>query len=129
VFALIATVIMLLAQGWIWKRLMRFLPRQRLGYQQLYRVLILGGSTSDNTYGFSRYAAGAVMGIAFVVAYSAIASKLLAAGWNLSLLAGWVDYAHPMDVRLAKNVAATAVGLLAFFALPYWLNQRFSRTR
>jgi hypothetical protein len=123
-FALVATVVMFLVQGWMWRRLLRLLPCRQMGYQSLYRRLLLGDSQPQEGYAFTSYLPGVLMGIAFVVAYAAIVSKLLAAGWNLALGAQWVEYAHPRFVLTVKNSLAASVGILSFFALPPVLNSR-----
>ncbi|MGD8357738.1 MAG: hypothetical protein PVJ33_00460 [Lysobacterales bacterium] len=123
-FAVAATVIMLLVQGWMWRRLARRLPGQPTKYGPLYQALLLGETQRAGAYPLATYTAGILMGVAFVVGYAAIVSKVLASTWNLSLWVGWTDYAHPMTVRVIKNVIAAMAGAFSFFVVPYWINHR-----
>jgi hypothetical protein len=122
--AFLASIIMSLVQFWMWRRLSTQLPDDQMTYKSLYRRLIVGDSAGSSANRFKSYAPGALMGIAFVVAYAAIASKLLTCVWNLLLLTASVDTESFLIVIGVKNVLAAMFGLVMFYVIPFLLNRK-----
>lgn len=114
-----SSVIMLIVQAWMWRRLFTFLPAHPVSYRSLYRILLFGGPGAT-------YAAGALMALAYMVAYALIASKLLTCAWNLTLLNDPASTQPFMRVVLAKNLLAAGFGLGMFYLYPFYLNRRRS---
>lgn len=122
--AAVFTLLMFFAQNWMWGRLFRRLPDSPTGYRSLYsRLLREHSEASSNTPAHSD-AIGIAMGVVFVVAYAALASKLITVAWNTSLIFFAVEYQSPIVFRLMKAAVAAAFGLAVFFVVPYWLNRR-----
>lgn len=114
-----SSVIMLIVQAWMWRRLFTFMPAYPVPYRSLYRDLLFGGPGSS-------YAAGALMGLAYIVAYALIASKLLTCVWNLTLLNDPASTQLFLHVMLTKNLLAAGFGLGMFYLYPFFLNRRQS---
>jgi hypothetical protein len=111
-------------QFWMWRRLFKHLPDSQLAYKSFYRKLLFGESAHSSGLRIKSYASGAIMAAAFVVAYAAIASKLITCGWNLMLLTTSVEI-HPLIVVVTvKNVFAGGFGLFMFYIFPFWLHRR-----
>jgi hypothetical protein len=64
------------------------------------------------------------MGVAFVVTYAAIASKLITCVWNLLLLTASVDTDSFLIAVGVKNVLAAVFGLVVFYVIPFFLNRK-----
>jgi hypothetical protein len=80
--------------------------------------LIFGDSVESSTLHFKFYAPGALMGVAFVVAYAAIASKLITCVWNYLFLTASAATDSFLLAIGVKNFLAAVFGLLVFYVVP-----------
>jgi hypothetical protein len=112
---------MFLTLCWAWDRLFRRLPDGPTNYKSLYHELLRDHPEPPANTQWKSDVIGVSMGVVFVVAYAALASKLITVGWNISLLWFAVEYPSPLVFRLIKGVVAAAFGLLMFFVVPYWI--------
>ncbi|MEJ2401323.1 MAG: hypothetical protein P8Y52_08010 [Xanthomonadales bacterium] len=122
--ALLFSLVMVLIQIWMWRRLNRHLPDEQMAYTALYRRLLLGGSDGSSSQHETAQARGATMGVAFVAAYAAIASKAITCAWNVMLIAGSAPTHPPLIVTATKSFLAAGFGLFMFFVVPFWLHRR-----
>ena len=119
--AALFTLLMFLAQIWAWQRLFRRLPDTPTTYRSLYRKLLREHPEPPSDTQWKSDVIGISMGVVFVVAYAAIASKLMTVAWNISLMWFAVEYPSPLVFRLIKGAVAAAFGLLMFFVVPFWI--------
>ncbi len=125
--SIVASMVMLLTQRWMWQRLFTHLPRRPVPYRFLYHALIFGDSVKPSGLRFVSYGAGALTGVAFVVAYALIASKLMTCAWNITLLIDPENSVSLLLVVLSKNLLAAGFGLAMFYIYPFFLNQALSK--
>ena len=124
--AFLSSIIMLLIQFWMWRRLFKCLPDSELAYKPFYRKILVGESTPSSGLHIKSYASGMIMAVAFIVAYAAIASKLITCGWNLMLLTASVEIYPLIVIMLVKNVFAAIFGILMFYVFPFLLHRRLN---
>ena len=120
--ALVTSLLMWALQSWLWRRILLAFPDSPLAYKPFYRRMLFGAHTQSRR-DIKSYAAGALVGIACILAYSVITSKLLTCVWNLSLLTSDARGHFIVEFILLKNVIAAAVGLGMFFITPYRLHR------
>ncbi|MDT8321911.1 MAG: hypothetical protein RQ826_15440 [Xanthomonadales bacterium] len=125
--AALFTALMFLAQNWAWGRLFRRLPDTPTAYKSLYGKLLREDPEAPAGTQAKSDVIGLSMGVVLIVAYAAIASKLMAVAWNISLLWFAAEYPSPWVFRLIKGAVAAAFGLVMFFVVPYWLHRRSMR--
>ena len=125
--SIVASMAMLLTQRWMWRRLFTRLPEHPVPYRFLYHALIFGNSAKPSGLRSGSCAAGALMGVAFVVAYALIASKLMTCAWNITLLTDPENPISLLFVVLSKNLLGAGFGLAMFYIYPYFLNQALSK--
>ena len=121
--SIVASMVMLLTQRWIWRRLFTQMPDHPVPYMFLYHALIFGNSAKPPSLRPRSYSAGTLMGVAFVVAYALIASKLMTCAWNLTLLINPETTHSLLLMVLTKNTLAAGFGLAMFYIYPFFLNQ------
>lgn len=120
--AVLSTVAVVVALSWMWRHVVDRFPRSRMGYMQFYSW-ILFGTTSGKHADYQTVWVGAFLGLACIVSYVLVASKLLTCGWNLSFLASYPPFISTMSFLILKYVLASSVGLSMFFVFPYWLHR------
>ena len=121
--AALLTLLMFLAQNWAWRRLFKRLPDTPTTYKSLYGKLLREHPEAPANTQAKADVIGISMGVVLIVAYAAIASKLMTVAWNISLLWVAVEFPSPLVFRLIRGLVAAAFGLVMFFVVPFWIGR------
>ena len=120
--AVMSTVILLMASSWMWRLVVKRFPLGRTPYMQFYSCILFGTITGKHS-DYQTVWIGALIGIACILSYALVASKLLTCGWNLLIMANDPPFLSTTSFLVLKYVLAVGVGLSMFFIFPYWLHR------